>query len=125
MIARLTNAFPLWALAASLIALWRPWFFTWFTGWLLTAGLGVIMLGMGLTLELDDARRVADRRGALATGVLLQFVVMPALGWGLAWLYDLPTPFAVGLILVACCPGGTASNVISFISRADTALSVP
>ena len=49
---------------------------------------------------------------------------MPALGWSLAWLFELPTPFAVGLILVSCCPGGTASNVISFLARADVALSV-
>ena len=49
---------------------------------------------------------------------------MPGLGWTLATLFELPTPFAVGLILVSCCPGGTASNVISFLARADVALSV-
>ena len=49
---------------------------------------------------------------------------MPALGWSLAWIFSLPTPFAIGLILVSCCPGGTASNVISFLARADVALSV-
>jgi BASS family bile acid:Na+ symporter len=49
---------------------------------------------------------------------------MPSVGWALAWLYRLPTPFAVGLILVACCPGGTASNVVTFLARADVALSV-
>jgi BASS family bile acid:Na+ symporter len=60
----------------------------------------------------------------MAAGVLLQYSVMPSLGWALAWLFDLPTPFAVGLILVACCPGGTASNVITFLAKADVALSV-
>jgi BASS family bile acid:Na+ symporter len=124
MIAALTSAFPLWVLVASLLALWQPWLFTWFTGPLITIGLGVIMLGMGLTLGLDDARRVAHQRGAMSAGVILQYSVMPSLGWGLAWLFDLPTPFAVGLILVACCPGGTASNVISFLAKADVALSV-
>jgi BASS family bile acid:Na+ symporter len=123
-IASLTNAFPLWVLAATLLALWRPALFTWFSGPLITFGLGVIMLGMGLTLGLDDGRRVAHRRRALAAGVALQYTVMPLLGWTLAWLYDLPTPLAVGLILVACCPGGTASNVITFLARADVALSV-
>jgi BASS family bile acid:Na+ symporter len=120
----LTNAFPLWVLAASILSLWRPALFTWFSGPLITYGLAAIMLGMGLTLGVEDARRVANRRGSLTAGVVLQYTVMPALGWSLAWLYRLPTPFAVGLILVACCPGGTASNVISFLARVDVALSV-
>ena len=124
MITTLTNGFPLWVLIASALALWQPFLFTWFSGPLITLGLGIIMLGMGLTLELDDARRVATRRGALIAGVVLQYSVMPALGWAIAALYDLPTPLAVGLILVACCPGGTASNVITFLARADVALSV-
>ncbi len=124
MLATLTNGFPIWVLLASLLALWRPPLFTWFSGPLITIGLGVIMLGMGLTLSLNDARRVADRPVALAAGVALQYTVMPALGWTLAWLFGLSTPFAVGLILVSCCPGGTASNVISYLARADVALSV-
>lgn len=123
-IAILTNAFPLWVLAASLLALWRPELFTWFTGGLITVGLAVIMLGMGLTLGFNDVRRVSNRRLSLGLGVALQYTVMPSLGWALARLYDLPTPFAVGLILVSCCPGGTASNVIAFLARVDVALSV-
>jgi bile acid:Na+ symporter, BASS family len=124
MIATLTNAFPVWVLAASVLALWRPGLFTWFSGALITVGLAIIMLGMGLTLTVDDAQRVARRRGAIALGVALQYTVMPAIGCLVAWAFDLPTPFAVGLILVACCPGGTASNVISFLARVDVALSV-
>jgi len=120
----LTNLFPLWVLIASALALWRPELFTWFSGGLITVGLAIIMLGMGLTLSVDDARRVANRRVSLGTGVALQYTVMPSMGWLCAWLYGLPTPFAVGLILVACCPGGTASNVISFLARVDVALSV-
>src|SRR5690606_8994812 len=54
----------------------------------------------------------------------LQYLAMPLLGWTMAWLWSLPTPLAVGLILVSGCPGGTASNVIAFLSRADVALSV-
>jgi BASS family bile acid:Na+ symporter len=124
LLSTLTNGFPIWVLGASLLALWRPGLFTWFSGPLITIGLGVIMLGMGLTLGVDDARRVARRRGAMATGVLLQYTVMPTMGWVCAWLFGLPTPLAVGLILVACCPGGTASNVITYLARADVALSV-
>ena len=124
MIALLTNLFPLWVLLASLLALWQPWLFTWFSGLLITGGLAVIMLGMGLTLGLEDARRVADRRLSVAAGFILQYTVMPAMGWLVATAYRLPTPFAVGLILVSCCPGGTASNVICFLARIDVALSV-
>jgi bile acid:Na+ symporter, BASS family len=124
MIAFLTAAFPLWVLLASLLALWQPGLFTWFSGPLITGGLAVIMLGMGLTLSLDDARRVADRRLSVGMGIILQYVVMPAMGWLVAAAFQLPTPFAVGLILVSCCPGGTASNVISFLAQVDVALSV-
>jgi BASS family bile acid:Na+ symporter len=123
-ITRLTNAFPLWVFLASALALWHPPLFTWFSGPLITIGLAVIMLGMGLTLGIDDARRVGEQKAALTLGVALQYGAMPLLGWTMAWLYDLPTPMAVGLILVSCCPGGTASNVICFLARADVALSV-
>jgi bile acid:Na+ symporter, BASS family len=120
----LTNAFPLWVLAGSLAALAHPPLFTWFSGPLIPIGLGVIMLGMGLTLELEDFRRVVKRPLLVVLGVLLQYTVMPAIGWAVARAFDLPTFFAVGLILVACCPGGTASNVVSFLARADVPLSV-
>ena len=56
--------------------------------------------------------------------MLLQFTLMPLMGWGLAILFKLPPFFAVGLILVACCPGGTASNVIAYLAKANVALSV-
>jgi bile acid:Na+ symporter, BASS family len=117
-------AFPVWVIVASALALWYPPLFTWFTGPLITIGLGVIMLGMGLTLTLDDFKRILKFPHWVFLGVLLQYTVMPALGWGLGYLFGLPTPFAVGLILVSCCPGGTASNVISFLARANVALSV-
>ncbi len=119
-----TFAFPLWALAASVLALYRPAAFTWFTGLLITLGLGAIMLSMGLTLEVDDFKRVARRPRLIVLGVALQYVVMPALGWTVAWAMGLPPPLAVGLILVSCCPGGVASNVISYIALADVPLSV-
>ena len=124
MLSVLTSAFPLWVLVASVLALIRPTLFTWFSGPLITIGLGVIMLSMGMTLGFEDFRRVGRERGRVLPGVLLQYTVMPALGWGLGYVFDLPTPFAVGLVLVSCCPGGTASNVISYLAKADVALSV-
>ena len=124
LLAALTNAFPLWVLAATVLALVRPGLFTWFSGPLIPLGLGIIMLSMGMTLGFDDFRRISRERRLVLPGIALQYTLMPALGWGLGVLFDLPAPLAAGLILVSCCPGGTASNVISFLARADVALSV-
>jgi len=121
---RLANAFPLWVLVACGLALLQPELFTWFRGNSIVVGLAIIMLGMGLTLSVDDFRRVASRPGAVVAGFVGQFLIMPLAGWGVATLLDLDTPYAVGLILVACCPGGTASNVVTYLARADVALSV-
>lgn len=118
------NAFPVWVLTACALALFQPAFFTWFRGEAIVIGLAVIMLGMGITLSVDDFARVATRPGTVAAGFVAQFLIMPTAGWLVATLCDLETPFAVGLILVACCPGGTASNVVTYIARADVALSV-
>ena len=109
---------------ASGLALVEPTLFTWFRGPLIPLGLGLIMLSMGMTIGFDDFRRIGRERASVLPGVALQYTLMPGLGWTLATLFELPTPFAVGLILVSCCPGGTASNVISFLARADVALSV-
>ena len=117
-------AFPWIVLSASCLALYHPPIFTWFSGNWITLGLGGIMLGMGLTLRLDDFRRVTQTPKWVMTGLFLQFTVMPFLGWFLGKAFDLPPFFAVGLILVSSCPGGTASNVIVFLSRSNLALSV-
>ena len=120
----LTNAFPLWIIVCSGLALYKPEIFTWFSGQFITYGLGVIMLGMGLTLQPDDFKLVFKSPKWVIAGALLQFTVMPILGWGLGYIFNLPIPFAVGLIIVSCCPGGTASNVISYLAKANVALSV-
>lgn len=124
MITRLTNAFPVWVVIASVISLIHPPVFTWFTGPMIMAGLGIIMLGMGLTLSIEDFKGVLKFPGWVLIGILLQYTVMPFLGWSLASLFNLPTPLAVGLILVACCPSGTASNVVNYLARANVPLSV-
>lgn len=120
----LTNLFPLWVLAGAVVALIDPPSVTWFRGPLIVWGLAVIMLGMGITLSLDDFRRAATMPRAVATGLVAQYAIMPALGWGIARFFGLPTPLAVGVILVSCCPGGTASNVVTYLARANVALSV-
>lgn len=121
---RAVNLFPLWSVLVAVLALCWPAAFLWYGKEAISVGLGLIMLGMGLTLELEDFRRVARRPAAVGLGVVLQFAVMPLLGWGIAWAFGLSEGVAVGLILVACCPGGTASNVVAFLARADVALSV-
>lgn len=86
--------------------------------------LGVVMFGMGLTLRAEDFVDVITRPGVIALGVVLQFALMPALAWvvGQAMRFDLE-PF-IGLILLGACPGGTASNVICYLARANVALSI-
>jgi BASS family bile acid:Na+ symporter len=118
------NWFPAWVLAAALLALWQPALFAWFSGPWIVWGLAVVMLGMGLTLSVEDFAAVGKMPRAVALGFVAQYGVMPLLGWGVAKMLALPADFAVGLILVACCPGGTASNVVTFLARANVALSV-
>jgi BASS family bile acid:Na+ symporter len=117
--------FPLWVTLGGVVALIYPLAFAWFLDLgLITPGLQVIMLGMGLTLEFGDFSRVFRAPGPIGSAVILQYTVMPLLGWGVGAVFSLPSAFAVGLVLVCCCPGGTASNVIAYLAKADVALSV-
>lgn len=86
--------------------------------------LGVIMFGMGLTLTLPDFKLVFTRPLPILIGVVAQFLIMPLLAVLLARLFNLPPAVATGVILVGCAPGGTSSNVISYLAKADVALSV-
>lgn len=86
--------------------------------------LGVVMFGMGLTLSPADFREVFRRPRDVAIGIVGQFVIMPVSAWVLCIVMDLPSEVAVGLMLLGCCPGGTASNVVTFLARGDVALSV-
>ena len=120
----LTLGFPAWSCMVGIVALSYPAAFLWFGSGAIGWGLGMIMLGMGMTLQTDDFLRVWKKPKVIGLGVFLQFLIMP--GWSafLAWSMELPAEMAVGLILVSCCPGGTASNVVVFLARADLALSV-
>ncbi|MDX1805176.1 MAG: bile acid:sodium symporter family protein [Alcanivorax sp.] len=123
MLNRLTQLFPLWALLFSALAYWQP-------AWLASQKsaivplLMVIMFGMGMTLSWQDFRRVLKSPRVIGLGVLLQYTLMPLLAYLIARLLGLPQELLVGLLLVGTCPGGTASNVIAFLARADVALSV-
>lgn len=120
----LANLFPVWVLLGGVLALIHPPWFVWFNDRAIVWGLAVIMLGMGITLSVDDFKRVTRMPKAIGAGVAAQYLIMPLLGWSLATLLELPKAQAVGLILVSCCPGGTASNVVTYIARAHVALSV-
>lgn len=86
--------------------------------------LGIVMFGMGLTLNLHDFKVVFSRPRDVIVGCLAQFTIMPLLAWGLSRLFSLDEALALGVILVGCCPGGTASNVITYLAKGDLALSV-
>ncbi len=86
--------------------------------------LGIVMFGMGMTLSFEDFKVVFTKPKAVIVGILSQFIIMPFLAWALCQVFQLPTELAVGVILVGCCPGGTASNVITYLAKGDVALSV-
>ena len=86
--------------------------------------LGVVMFGMGLTLNLHDFKIVFSRPKDVIIGCLAQFTIMPLLAWGLTKVFQLDEALALGVVLVGCCPGGTASNVITYLAKGDLALSV-
>ena len=121
---RAANAFPLWIGLAAALAWLQPGWFSWFRGHWVVGALGVAMLGMGLTLTWEELFRAVRMPGQVALGFILQYTVMPFMGWMAARVMDLPPALAAGVILVACCPGGTASNVVSYLARADVPLSV-
>jgi BASS family bile acid:Na+ symporter len=128
----ITNNFALLTLLGVGLAWVWPAGFTWMTdGQITFAGqpllglaLGTVMLAMGLTLTFDDYRALARMPRALIAGVALQFTIMPLAGFAIARALGLGPGLAVGLILVACCPGGTASNIVTYIARGHVALSV-
>src|SRR5699024_7661111 len=85
---------------------------------------GLSLFGMGLTLTLADFKKILKVPKSVITGVLAQYIIMPLVAYGLAVLFQLPAEVAIGVILVGCCPGGTASNVMTFLAKGNTALSV-
>ena len=105
------------------IALFEPSSFKWAAP-KITILLGVVMFGMGMTLKPRDFKLVFQRPRDVFIGALAQFTIMPLLAWCLAKAFDLPPELAAGVILVGTCPGGTSSNVMTYLARGDVALSV-
>jgi BASS family bile acid:Na+ symporter len=117
------KTFTLWVILFAIIAYSFPASFKWIGGYVVPL-LGVVMFGMGLTLSAADFKEVFRRPKDVALGVIGHYIVMPLLAFILAWGLDLPAEVAVGVILVGCCPSGTASNVMVFLARGDVALAV-
>lgn len=110
-------------IAFSALALWQPWIFSWVAPHI-SAMLGIIMLGMGMTLHWQDFSHVLRHPRDLGLGLVVQFGYMPLLAFALCHVFALPPELAMGMILVGTAPGGTASNVLTFIARGDVAFSV-
>ena len=91
-----------------------------YTGYLLS----IVLFGMGLTLSIDDFKRIVKMPLMVIVGTIAHYVIMPLLAVFLCWVFQLDGVLAVGVILVGCCPSGTSSNVMSFLSRGDVALDV-
>ncbi|MFD2210870.1 bile acid:sodium symporter family protein [Virgibacillus halophilus] len=117
------NTFAIWVILFAIWAYFMPSGFTWIAPHI-SLLLGIIMFGMGLTLSIDDFKGIIKMPKSVLVGVISQYTIMPLLAFGLATAFQLPAEVAVGVILVGCCPGGTASNVMTFLAKGNTALSV-
>uniref|UniRef100_A0ACD5VM16 Uncharacterized protein n=1 Tax=Avena sativa TaxID=4498 RepID=A0ACD5VM16_AVESA len=120
----LTTLFPVWVILGTVIGIYKPSMVTWLETDLFTVGLGFLMLSMGLTLRFEDFRRCLRNPWTVGVGFLAQYLIKPMLGYAIALTLKLSAPLATGLILVSCCPGGQASNVATYISKGNVALSV-
>ena len=111
-------------LAVAAAALFVPETCLWIqTGWI-NYLLMIVMFGMGLTMKAEDFAVVFTKPRDVMIGCTAQFLIMPALAFGLGKLFGLDVELLAGVILVGTCPGGTSSNVITYLSKGDTALSV-
>lgn len=117
------NTFAVWVLLFAALAFYDPNAFTWIAPYIVPL-LGVVMFGMGLTLSPNDFKEVFKRPVEVLIGVVAQFLIMPLVAFLLARYLPVSREVALGILLVGCCPGGTASNVMTYLAKGDTALSV-
>lgn len=118
------NLFPVWTVLAAGAGLLNPGLFSWLTTNYFTAGLGILMFSMGITLTLDDFKRVLLKPGPVSINFVCCYVLMPLLGLALGKAFALSPPIVAGLVLVGSINGGQASNLCTYIARGDVALSV-
>ncbi len=118
-----SKTFALWVLLFAFLAFVSPETFLEIRGYIPYL-LGIVMFGMGITLTFNDFSEVVKHPKSVIVGVVGQFVIMPAIAFALAKVFALPTDLAIGVILVGACPGGTSSNVMTYLAKGNTALSV-
>lgn len=123
MIKKFTSLFPLWAVLLSAVAYMYPEYFAPHNN-LIVPFLSLIMLGMGVTLSADSFLAVLKRPQVVFLGTLMQYTIMPLAAWIVCMALKLPADLMAGVILLGCCPGGTASNVITYLAKGDVALSI-
>ncbi|SFQ39056.1 bile acid:sodium symporter family protein [Salibacterium halotolerans] len=119
----MSRYFALIVILVSIAAYFAPNAFVWL-GSYVTILLGIIMFGMGMTMKLRDFRIVAKQPVPVVIGLLAQFLIMPLAAFAIATVMGLPPELAAGLVLVGACPGGTASNVMVYLSNGDVPVSV-
>lgn len=117
------KTFAVWVLLFAIIAYFLPQHFVWIGDYVVPL-LGIVMFGMGLTISANDFKEVFRRPKDVLLGVVGHYLIMPLIAFALAYFLHLPKEIAVGVILVGCCPSGTASNVMVFLSRGDVPLAV-
>ncbi|KAH7659641.1 bile acid:Na+ symporter BASS family protein [Dioscorea alata] len=120
----LSLGFPLWVALACFLGLCKPSSFLWVHRDWQILGITLTMLGMGMTLTLDDLKGALLMPKEIAAGFILQYTIMPLSGYFVSKMLKLPAHYAAGLILLGCCPGGTASNIVTYLARGNVALSV-
>lgn len=119
----MTNMLAVWVILLTVIALIYPNLFIWIAPYI-TILLGVIMFTMGLTLSIDDFKEIFKQPIKVIVLALAQYLVMPIIAVSLVFLFNLPPEIAIGVILVGSSPGGTSSNVMTFLAKGNVALSV-
>lgn len=118
-----TKTFIFWMLFAAVLGFIFPSHIS-ILGGFVPYLLGIVMLGMGMTIDPKDFKIVLQSPKPVIIGVILQFTIMPTLAFLIAKGFQLPPEIAIGVILVGCCPGGTSSNVMSYLAKANVALSI-
>lgn len=119
----LGRLFPVLVIMGAMAGYFSPQHFLPFLKYLVPL-LMIIMFGMGMTLKVRDFYFVFRYPKPVIIGVIAQYIIMPVLAWGIAKMLHFDADIALGFILLGACPGGTASNVITFLARGDVALSV-
>ena len=124
LLSSLTRHYPFWLVGTAVLGFIAPPTLVWFSGPWIFWGLACVMLGMGLSLKPTDFSGIVRMPRWTLMGLGFQFLLMPLTGWLVARVMGLSTDLTLGLMILASCPGGIASNMVAYLARANVALSV-